>query len=91
MARYIDADALITLLKAHAKDGDNMTIISDITANAIERLPTVDVRENVKAKWIRPAGVLTTMCSNCGYINNSAGEFSFCPNCGAVMERSEND
>ena len=36
-------------------------------------------------KWVCPKAMLTTFCSECGYVNNSAGDFNYCPNCGADM------
>lgn len=48
-------------------------------------MPSLDVRENVKGEWLEPNGVLTFLCSNCGYVNNSANHWNYCPNCGARM------
>ena len=41
--RYFEAESVIALLKAHAKDGDNRTFISDETAYAIENMTTIEV------------------------------------------------
>ena len=48
-----------------------------------------------KGKWERPVvrglTCLTALCSVCGYVNNNNDGFKYCPNCGASMERSENE
>lgn len=60
---------------------------SEINLGEYEELckPLRDVRENVMGEWIEPNGVLTFLCSNCGYVNNSANHWNYCPNCGADM------
>lgn len=88
MRRYIDTD----LLK------DKTTRVNNIwngTTNAegkgldeiIDDIPTADVRENVKAKWIFPYGDRKyKRCSFCGKTFYSIPSTSnFCPNCGADM------
>lgn len=66
------------LIKAH-------TIIADI--------PSADVRENIKGKWIKLPNE-KHICSNCGtgYANvQMPYSFNFCPNCGADMRRTNHE
>ena len=56
-------------------------------------LPSADVRENVRGKWIEPQreGCVSwdkrayAQCSICGYKQYFGREKNFCPNCGADM------
>ena len=52
----------------------------------IIKVPTADVRENVKGKWIKKKGSLWSLatCSVCGELSVE-GDKPFCPNCGAQM------
>ena len=88
MTKYIDADKAINeLADMHCKsdeDGYVWIIRSDAWAR-IDAIPSADVRENVHGEWIEPKGVLTSLCSECGFINNSA-KWNFCPNCGCSMK-----
>ena len=91
MSRYIEADKL----------KDRTTRVNNIwngTTNAegkgldeiIDDIPTADVRENVKGRWI--ADELTGwLCSNCGehIVLNVKMHGDYCPNCGAQMMRGE--
>ena len=52
----------------------------------LHHVPTADVRENVKGKWLKKKGSLWTLatCSVCGELSVE-GDKPFCPNCGAYM------
>ena len=52
---------------------------------------TADVRENVRGEWRFIEGDIFGMynCSNCGNLSFQNSEF--CPNCGAEMQRGEDD
>lgn len=43
MNKWIKYDDVVALLKAHAQDGDNLTLISDETAEALENIPSIDM------------------------------------------------
>lgn len=102
MKRYIDADALSEKMfhKAFEEDSSDQKwdsgcwIRYHMFEDAIESIPTADVRENVHAKWL-PYKYGTKRwhkCSACGiadeYINEKGLEArrEFCPHCGAQME-----
>lgn len=63
------------------KCGDMRKVIE-----AVDEIPTADVRENVKGKWIKKKGSLWSLatCSVCGELSVE-GDKPFCPNCGAQM------
>lgn len=87
MARYIDADALMTY-----------KFKNDISYNAfcnlVKRLPAADVAPVRHGRW--EAEIITDVyglkhdcyvCSVCGVANNNDyDEYDFCPNCGARMD-----
>lgn len=86
MRRYIDAYKI----PRHGKRG------GECYWQEIEQLPTADVRENVKGKWIiKTDGFVIKrvwgVCSECGNtldfsgVNAGRGDANFCPNCGADM------
>ena len=83
MTRYIDADKL----PRHGNRG------GVVYWRDIEKHPTADVRENVKAHWIdmKPTGDSRFMCSRCKgkeKVPTIMGEpivWDYCPNCGALM------
>ena len=51
----------------------------------IEKMPTADVRENVRGEWI-DAQYPFSKCSVCDcYFDTANNETNFCPNCGADM------
>ena len=60
--------------------------ISRQAAIDVDEMPTADVRENVKGKWIKKKGSLWSLatCSVCGELSVE-GDKPFCPNCGAQM------
>ena len=98
MSRYIDADIAKEKLKEYCVDDDNtVRYWYDLMGidDCIDKIiPTADVRENVKGKWIitktergwncaeYPTEVT---CSNCNYIEDYQKALDFCPNCGADM------
>lgn len=81
MARYIDADAALNAIK-EAELGCEY--------EAVEAVPTADVVERKRGKWMSLNGWIT--CSECGCEppNETNIESDFCPNCGADM-RGETD
>ena len=99
MARYIDADVLIKDIKdlSNCPNGYSGTYDKACIIGLVEDVPTADVRENVKGKWINdgydfPHGNDWIHCSVCGKrgINVPADLTNFCPNCGADMREENN-
>lgn len=88
MSRYIDADLIEYEPMCRAR-GNGMYEDCEIAyKDQIDDIPTADVRENVRGKWIKKKGSLWTLatCSVCGELSVE-GDKPFCPNCGAQMER----
>ena len=80
MNRYIDAESLLTKIKAYRP---YMYLGEDALGYAIKMVelePSADVRENVRGEWIVEDGEV--VCSECG---NPHTETNFCPFCGADM------
>ena len=64
--------------------------VLEVSCERLMDQPTIDPVK--RGRWTQEPGMLTTVCSECGYINNSAREFNYCPNCGALMrEDGEED
>ena len=88
MRRYIDADKLIDDIRPFAEYDSNLRNKDWVRRFeiAIDNVPTADVRENVKGKWLKKKGSLWTLatCSVCGELSVE-GDKPFCPNCGAEM------
>ncbi len=93
MARYIDADNLVSVLDILCDKGGDIRYWEQLKW-IVADCPTADVRENVHAHWIRNKECAPDVgeyeCSHChreSFIDND-----FCGNCGAVMdERREDD
>lgn len=63
----------------------DMDIIARMQYRVID-IPAIDVRENVRGKWVRITNCLAK-CSACeDYIDNAIScGYNYCPNCGAEM------
>lgn len=82
MAEYIEREEV---REAFRMEFDN-AYADDIT----DRLPTANVQEVMYGKWIEKPYLLGTsnFCSLCGEnFGMPHGKFSFCPNCGAKMDK----
>ena len=86
MARYIDADALITLVEKRLKN----SVIIGWLCSIIGEVPTIEVRPVVRGEWLGDRGGYT--CSNCGgdAPDESYWPSPFCAACGADMRGEEN-
>ena len=88
MSRYIDADKVTEAFVKAAKQVGN---IGDQIAfrMMINEIPTADVRENVRGKWIDGTPYVNShwmVCSVCHKsAHESCGGDNYCPNCGAQM------
>jgi len=95
MRRYIDAESLLTKIKAYRP---YMYLGEDALSYAIKMVelePSADVRENVMGEWITPTEKMYSMdgeditpaykeCNRCHKVYVRTND-NFCPNCGADM------
>ena len=97
MSRYIDAESLLTKIKAYRP---YMYLGEDALSYAIKMVelePSADVRENVRATLRDDHG--NYRCTNCNalisdeidYVLEDYKPIQFCPNCGAQMMRGEQE
>ncbi len=83
--RPIDADALVEAIKDYPYGFRGM-IVCDIA-----KQPTIEPKHG---RWIAVEyndGSVHTECSVCGYGRGLPPVRNYCPNCGAQMERSEDE
>ena len=84
MSRYIDADAV---LREACKRFDYVYDFEEV----LDAIPTADVRENIKGRWIltEDDNYEYCTCSECGYQNGEnwtiGSDIPFCEMCGADM------
>ena len=103
MPRYIDADAVLDILRifdrqhADLENGSEDFVYGVETAiEVIEDAPTVEVVERKKGSWEYVDDV-DYRCSVChkyayGCIGEvMSGQYKYCPYCGAEMEVEEDD
>lgn len=86
-------DAIDSLANMYCKsdsEGYVWIIRSDAWAE-IDALPSVQLEEYKKGKWIEIKYTFHHKCSNCGWINNADSGYNFCPNCGADMRGKQNE
>ena len=97
--RLIDADALIEKADYLFKSRNTETVdfmrigynhaVADVIAIA-KNIPTADIMKRKKGKW-EYVSFMTVRCSNCKEIFHELEGNNYCPNCGAKMEREEED
>ena len=68
--------------------------VADCIGEEIEDIPPADVAPVIHARWIdngRGGYAHAYFCSNCGWLDGYPIEdrFNYCPNCGAIMDESE--
>ena len=95
MPRYIDADKLVgTFLGFSMPDPNVDTMIRQSTViRTIHEMPTADVREVKRGRWIKDRLCTTNggtygvrRCSICeDYYQDVGYGWNYCPNCGADM------
>ena len=101
MAEYIERSVGVSILRAKA----NMAVLSDAApyfekvAQMLEKLPAADVAPVVHGRWIWHETDFEYECSACndrfdynhtfGIFDHGFEQASYCPNCGAKMDRSE--
>jgi len=85
---YIDKEIAINALI------DNFifhSYVGEAAKKVIDKIPAADVRPNIRAKWEINCDGWYPYCSNCKQEPQGRIMTNFCPNCGADMERSNND
>ena len=97
MAKYINADALISDVKEmrNTPNGYSDTFDKSEIIGVIEEQPAADVRENVRGEWKVEHGVMMHddiygdlyRCSECGYWERDVDGHNFCTNCGADIRK----
>lgn len=100
MSRYIDADLIEYEPMCRAQGNGMYEDCECAYRDQIDDIPTADVRENVKAEWIKEIkhykddeqeyDYYDIYCSACGEKPEKAWHLTnYCPNCGAQMMRGE--
>ena len=98
--RAIDADTLKKTLRDWIRDYWTDAFTGDDAgsefADMIDHAETIEQLPIVHARWIDPKhGVYK--CSNCGHyldfrgVNAGRGDANYCPNCGAKMDKEEDE
>ena len=98
--RAIDADTLKKTLRDWIRDYWTDAFTGDDAgsefADMIDHAETIEQSPIVHARWIDPKhGVYK--CSNCGHyldfrgVNAGRGDANYCPNCGAKMDKEEDE
>lgn len=97
MTKYIDRDALIEWLKSipliDLSDGRGLcrVIMEDDFKKAIKKMPKgiiADVAPVRHGRWECHGDCGVTECSACGWsIEEYVGDYAYCPNCGANMDK----
>lgn len=59
-------------------------------------MAVMELKGGRRGRWIEKKGVLHPaetdgVCSHCGYVTSFYNFYNFCPNCGAEMEKSEDE
>lgn len=89
MSRYINTDKI---LYKDLSDGRGLCWV--VFKDWIDKMPTADVRENVRGEWIEDKKAeqehqlifhKVWTCSQCGERQCRLKGSNFCPNCGADM------
>lgn len=97
MTDYIKREDVIALAwdvtyknEWHMHEHDEVVSVSDIA-----EIPSADVVERKRGKWIDPADLICYKCTACGdYANQGYGLdepifWDYCPNCGADMRETK--
>ena len=77
MTEYIEREAAI----------ESLPVAWDSAINALRNAPAADVAQVVHGRWKFHGDCGVTECSSCGWsIEEYAGDYAYCPNCGARMD-----
>ena len=96
MAKYVKVDGMkldySRLVYIPPNDG---LAIAKFFADQISNLPAADVTPVVRGEWVDTPNGTEIICSYCkadwNVFDNDTYRFNYCPNCGAKMEREDED
>ena len=90
--RLIDADALIWNF-GEVDDNGAKRWDFFVTADEMREVSTVDAVPVRHGRWVWNdyGGIGNYHCSECGNICICNGDYDYCPNCGARMDKDETD
>ena len=96
MAEYIEREATVKLLRSLGSRDyrrEKGTIQEAIKMVSFpEYTPPADVAPVRHGQWKCHGDCGVTECSACGWsIEEYVGDYAYCPNCGAKMDRSSNE
>lgn len=93
--RPIDADVLVEELEA-LKEWETLFNTYGTAIREINEMPTLDVRPNTHAHWVKGGYTFVGVhkvdeyiCSRCDYHTLEAG--NYCGNCSAIMDEEVNN
>lgn len=92
MAEYIERGALLARLQENFNNRCNHDLLCKYVIDKIRTFPAADVEPVRHGKWISNFGMAPdSKCSECGseYEWWEPSEAHYCPNCGAKMDRGE--
>lgn len=98
MTEYIDKANVLKLVEKYSPINGcgegHYSGVADCIGEEIEDIPPADVAPVIHARWIdngRGGYAHAYFCSNCGWLDGYPIEdrFNYCPNCGAIMDESE--
>ena len=92
MADYIDKEAALSLVQPDAPEDEKAAITiataKKLVRSIIQRVPAADVAPVRHGRWRCHGDCGVTECSVCGWsIEEYVGDYAYCPNCGAKMDR----
>lgn len=87
MKDFIECGALLKTLRgrAIAKYPSSFTMGLLAAANEVETEQAADVVEVKHGRW-KSVGLAGLKCSKCGHEDHWKMYYSYCPNCGAIMD-----
>lgn len=90
MDEYIRREDIIAWFMPYAHVGES--IDADVVISDIKGMKAADVTPVVHGHWKCHGDCGVTECPVCGWsIEEYAGDYAYCPNCGAKMDGGDSD